>query len=93
MAALGAAIWRRERRMCCWWTHEQASVRMAMLTASHHRHRRHAGIEVGVQAGVLLFPNCDLESASEEADALNLKEHICEVMEEIVPEHVKTTDM
>ena len=42
-----------------------------------------------MQAGALLFPNCDLESASEEADALNLKEHIFEVMEEILPEHVK----
>ena len=60
-----------------------------MLTASHHRHRGHAVIEVGVQAGVLLFPNFDLESASEESDALNLKEHIFEVMEEILPEHVK----
>ena len=90
MAARGAAIWRGERRMCCWWTHEQASVTMTMLTASHHRHRRHAGIEVDVQAGALMFTNCDLESASEEADALNLKEHIFEVMEEILPEHVKT---
>ena len=38
---------------------------------------------MGVQAGVHLFPDYDLESASERADALKLKEHIFEVMEDI----------
>ena len=44
---------------------------MATVTASHHGHRRRAVIGVGMQAGVPLFPDYDLESASERADALN----------------------
>ena len=38
---------------------------------------------MGVQTGVHLFPDYDLESASERADALKLKEHIFDVMEDI----------
>ena len=56
MAARGSAVRRRERRMRAWWGHEQASVRMAMITAGHHSFRRAAGIEIGVQAGTPLAP-------------------------------------
>ena len=33
--------------------HEQASVRMAVITAGHHSYRKAAWIEIGVQAGTL----------------------------------------
>ena len=33
MAARGSPVRRRERRMRSWWRHEQASVRMALITA------------------------------------------------------------
>ena len=56
MAARGSAVRRRERRVRSWWRHEQASVRMAMITAGHHSYRKAAGIEVGVQAGTTLAP-------------------------------------
>ena len=55
MAARGSAVRRREGRVRSWWRHEQASVRMAMITAGHHSHRKAAGIEIGVQAGAHLF--------------------------------------
>ena len=61
MAARGSAVRRRERRMRSWWVHEQASVKMAMITAGH-RYRKAAGIEIGVQAGTPLFHDFDLES-------------------------------
>ena len=54
MAARGSAVRRRERRMRAWWRHEQASVRMAMITAGHHSYRKAAGFEIGVQAGTPL---------------------------------------
>ena len=44
-----------------------------------------------VQTDVHLFPDYDLESASERADALKLKEHIFEVMEDIPLETVSQT--
>ena len=55
MAARGSAVRRRERRMRAWWRHEEASVRMATITADHS-YRRAAGIEIGVQAGTPLAP-------------------------------------
>ena len=50
------AVRRRERRVRSWWRHEQASVRMALVTAGHHSFRKAAGIEVGVQTGTILVP-------------------------------------
>ena len=58
----GREVRRRERRMKSWWRHEQASVRMAMITAGHHSYRRATGIKIGVQAGTPLFHNFDMES-------------------------------
>ena len=34
MAARGSAVRRRERRVRSWWRHEQASVRMALVTGT-----------------------------------------------------------
>ena len=56
MVARGSAVRRRDRRVRSWWRHEQASVRMAMVTAGHHSYRKAAGIEIGVQAGISLAP-------------------------------------
>ena len=82
MAARGSAVRRRERRMRSWWRHEQASVRMAMITAGHHSYRKPAGIEIGVQAGTPLFNNFDMESDDTYADDLNL---LAPVTEYVIP--------
>ena len=55
MAARGSAVRRRERRMRSWERHEQASVRMALVTAGHHSNRKATGIEIGVQADTPCF--------------------------------------
>ena len=72
MAARGSTVRRSERRMRSWWRQEQASVRMAMITADHHSNRKAAGIEIGVQAGTRLFHNFDRESDDTDPDDLNL---------------------
>ena len=55
MAARGSATRRPDRRMRSWWRHEQTSVRMALITASHHNYRKTAGIEIGMQPGAPCF--------------------------------------
>ena len=60
--AVGAAKQRRERRLRMHWRHEQLSLRMALVTASHHSfdkvHAEHAAPrsqKTGTRAGVRLF--------------------------------------
>ena len=48
--------------MRLWWRHETASVKMALVTAGHHSYRKAGGIEIGVQAGTILYHDFDLES-------------------------------
>ena len=81
-AARGSAVWRRKRRMRSWWRHEQASVKMAMITAGHHSYRKAAGIEIGVQAGTALVHNFDMESDDTDPDYLNL---LAPVTEYVIP--------
>ena len=38
-----------------YWRREQASVKMALVTAGHHSYHKAAGIEIGVQAGTPYF--------------------------------------
>ena len=71
MAARGSAVRRRERRMRSWWRHEQASVKMALVTAGHHSCRKATGTEIGVQAGTHLFHDFDLESADTNLDVFD----------------------
>ena len=54
MAARGSVVRRRERRMRSWSWHEQASVRMALITVGHNSYRKATGIAIDVQAGTLL---------------------------------------
>ena len=43
-----------------------------MITAGHHSYRKAAEIEIGVQAGTLLFHNFDMESDDTDPDDLDV---------------------
>ena len=89
MAALGSAVRRRERRMRSWWMHEQAPVRMALVTAGHHGDRKATGIEIGAQAGTHLFHNFDLEADDTDPDDLDA---LSPVTEYVAPAPVVACD-
>ena len=57
--------------MRSWWRNEQASVRMAVITAGHQSWRKATGIEIGVQAGTLSFHEFDMESDDTDPDDLD----------------------
>ena len=75
MAARGSAVRRRERRMRSWWRHEQASVRMAMISASHHSYQRAHRVDQGVRVGVPWVHDFEMSDPSDD----------CAVIENVVP--------
>ena len=70
MAARGSAVRRCERRTRSWWRHEQASVRMASVSASHHSFQRAHRVDQGVQIGVPWVHDFVMSEPSDDSAAI-----------------------
>ena len=67
VAALNSARRRRERKLRSMWRHEIASIKMAVLCATHHSAQRCAHVDQGVQVGVPWTHDFEMSETSDES--------------------------
>ena len=86
MAARGSAVRRRERRMRSWWRHEQASVRMTLITACHHSFQRAHRVDQGAQVGAPWVHDFEMSEPSDDSTVIEY----CTAPAPVI-EHVSST--